>query len=73
MRKLFEFGAHGNSLNHLNCSHGVLAVFYNQMFNSGSRFMSPSMKAVVRTCPCAASLDHLDLTLLMFESHGSLN
>ena len=73
MRKLFEFGAYRNSLNHLDWSHGVLAVFYNQMFNSQSKFITLSMKVVVRTCACAASLDHLDLTLLMFGSHGSLN
>ena len=27
-RKLFEFGAYANSLDHLDCSHGALAVFY---------------------------------------------
>ena len=30
-RKLFEFGAYANSLDHLDCSHNVLAVFYNQI------------------------------------------
>ena len=30
------------------------------------------MKAVVRTCVCAISLDHLDFRLFMFGSHSSL-
>ena len=29
------------------------------------RILSPSMKAVVRTCTCAISLDHLDFRLYM--------
>ena len=57
-----------NSLDHLDCSHGVLPVFYNQIFLSGSKFLSPSMKAVVRSCACAISLDHLDFRLFMFGS-----
>ena len=65
-RKLFEFGAYANSPDHLDCSHGVLAVFWNKIFISGSKFLSPSMKAVVRTCACAISLDNLDFRLLMF-------
>ena len=72
-RKLFEFGAHANSVDRMDCSHGVLAVFYNKIFISGSKFLSPSMKAVVRTCACAISLDHLDFRLFMFGSHGYSN
>ena len=72
-RKLFEFGAYANSLDHLDCSHNVLAVFYNQIFISGSKFLSPSMKAVVRSCACAISLDHLDFRLFMFGSHSYSN
>ena len=71
-RKLFEFGAYANSLDHLDCSHGVLAVFYNKKFISGSKFLSSSMKAVVGTCSCAISLDHLDFRLFIYGSH-SLN
>ena len=55
--KLFEFWAYVNSLDHLDCS---LAVFYNKFFISVRKFLSPSMKAVVGTCYCAFSLDHLD-------------
>ena len=66
----FEFGACANSLDHLDCSHGVLAVFYNTIFISESKFPSPPMKAVVRTCACTISLDHLDFRLFMFGSHS---
>ena len=59
-----------NSLDHLECSHGVLAVFYNNIFISGSKLLSPSMKAVIRTYACAISLDHLDFWLFMFGSHS---
>ena len=72
-RKLFEFGAYANYLDHLDCSHGVLAAFYNKIFISESKFLSPSMKAVVRTCACAISLDHLDFRLFMFGSHSYSN
>ena len=38
-RKLFEFGAYANSLDHLDCSNSVLAVFYNiYFFISGANF-----------------------------------
>ena len=37
-RKLFEFWAYVNSLDHLDCSHGALAVFYNNFLISGSKF-----------------------------------
>ena len=47
-----------------------LVVFYNQVFISGSKFLSPSVKAVVRTCACAISLDHFDFRLVMFGSHS---
>ena len=40
-RKLFEFGAYANSLDHLDRSHGVLAVFCNKKFISGSKFFLP--------------------------------
>ena len=39
-RKLFEFAAYVNSPDNLDCSHGVLAVFYNKHFISGSKFLS---------------------------------
>ena len=64
LRKLIEFGASANSLDQLDCSHDVLAVFYNNIFISESNIFSPSMKAVIRTCACAISLDHLGLRLL---------
>ena len=54
----------------LDCSYGVLAVFYNNIFISGSKLLSPLMKAVIRTCACAISLDHLDFRLFMFGSHS---
>ena len=69
-RKLFEFGASVNSVDRLDCSHGVLTVFYNKNFMSGRKFLSPSMKAVVRTCVCAISIDHSDFILFMFGSHS---
>jgi len=69
-RKLFKFGASANSLDHLDCSHGILAVFYNKFFISESKFLSPPLLAVVRTCACAISLDHLDFRLFMFGSHS---
>ena len=68
-RKLFEFGAYANSLDHSDCSHGVLAVFYENKFISESKFLSPPIKAVVRTCVCAISPDHSDFRLFMFGSH----
>ena len=64
LRKLFKFGAYANSLDHLDCSHGALGVFYNKNFISGSKRLSPSMNTVVGTCPCHISLDHLDFILL---------
>ena len=39
-RKLFEFGAYANSLDHLDCSRGTLAVFYNKIFILGRKFLS---------------------------------
>ena len=59
-----------NSLDHLDCNHGVLAVFYFKILISGRRFLSPSMKAVVGTCACANSLYHLDFRLFIFGSHS---
>ena len=70
LRKLFELGAYANSLDHLDCSQGVLEVCYNTIFISRSKFLSPSMKAVVRTCVCTISLDHFDFRLFMFGSHS---
>ena len=67
---MFEFGAFVNSHAYLDCSHEVLAVFNNKMFISGSKFLSLSMKAVVTTCACAVSLDHVDFSLFMFGSHN---
>ena len=69
-RKLLEFGAYANFLDHLDRSYAVLAVFYDNFFVSGSKFLSTSMKAVVRTCACAISPDHLDFRLFMFGSHS---
>ena len=40
-RKLFEFGAYANSVDRLDCSHGVLAVFYKNNFIAESKFLSP--------------------------------
>ena len=42
---------------------------YNKIFISESKCLSPSMKAVVRTCACAISLDHLG-QIVMFGSHS---
>ena len=69
-RKLFEFGVSVNSLDHLDCSHGILAVFYNKKIVSESKFLSPPMKTVVRTCACAIFLDHLDFRLFMCGSQS---
>jgi len=55
----------------LDCSHGVLAVLYNKIYIIGNKFLSPTMKAVVRTCACAVSLDHLDFRLFVFGSHSN--
>ena len=49
-----QIWACANSLDHLDCSHGAMAVFYFR-----KEFLSPSMK-VVWTCTCANSFDHLD-------------
>jgi len=46
-RKLFEFGAHAKFLDHLDCSHGVLAVFYNKNFVSGSTFLSYQLRQLL--------------------------
>ena len=46
-RKLFKFWAHENSLDHLYFSNCALAVFYNEFFISGSKFLIQSLKAVV--------------------------
>ena len=43
-RKLFEFWAYANSLDHLDFS---LAVFYNKNFISGSKFLYQSMKGML--------------------------
>ena len=67
-RKLVEFGAYANALDHLHCSHGVLSVFYN-IFYFRKQISLPSLKAVVSTCICAISLDHLDFRLYLFGSH----
>ena len=70
--RMFEFGAYANSVDRLDCSHGVLAVFYKNNFIiiiAESKFLSPPMKTVVRTCACAIFLDHLDFRLFMFGSH----
>ena len=68
--KLFKVGDYANSLDHLDCSHGILAVFYNKNVFSESKFLSPPMKAVGRTCTCAISLDHLHFRMFMFCSQG---
>ena len=39
---------------------------YKKVFISGSKFLSPSMKALVGTSPCATSLGHLDFRLFSF-------
>ena len=69
LRKLFKFGAYANSLDHLDCGHRVLSVFYNK-YISESKILCPSLEAVLRTCACAFSLDHFDLRLFMFCSHS---
>ena len=56
-----------NSLDHLDCSHGALAVFHNIFFTSGSILLSPSIKAVVGTRACAIFLEYLDFRLFMFD------
>ena len=65
-RMLFEFRAHVNSLDHLDCSHGVLAVFHKINLFQEANF-SLSMKAVVRICACATSLDHLDFKIVKID------
>ena len=69
-RKLFVLGANANFRDHLDCSNGVLAVFYNNIVISGFKFLSPSMKAFVRTCAYAISPHHLDFRLFMFGLHS---
>ena len=39
-------------------------------FIQGTKFLYPSMKAVVGTCPCPHSLDHLDFRLFICGSHN---
>ena len=68
-RELFEFWASVNSLNHLDCSHGAQAVCYTKFCISEIVFLSPPIKAMIGTCACAISLDHLDFWLFMFYSH----
>ena len=65
-RKLFEFWVYVNILDHLDCSHGALAVFYFR-----SKFLYPSMKSVVRTCACAYSLMRI-LAVFYFRKQISL-
>ena len=70
MRKLFKLGAY-----QILFINWVAVMVYWQYFIifcfiSGSKFLSPSMKAFVRICACAVSLDHLDFRLFMFGSHG---
>ena len=48
----------------------MLAVFIIYFLTSGSKFISPSMKAVVKTCTGAISLDHLDFRFFMFGSYS---
>ena len=56
-----------HSLDHLDCS---LAVFYMKNIISGIKFLSQSMKAVVRTCACTISLGHFDFRMYLFGSHS---
>ena len=69
LRKLYEFGAYANSLEHLDCNHGILAVFYDEIFYFRKQISLPSMRAGVRICACAISIANLDLKLFMFGSH----
>ena len=64
LRKLLEFRAFTNSLDHLDCSLGALAVFMIKIFISGIKFLSQSINAVVRTCACAIALDRFDLKIV---------
>ena len=43
-----EIWPYANSLDHLDCSLGALAVYYNKNFISGSKFLSPSLN--LRLC-----------------------
>ena len=54
-RKLVEFWAHANSLDHLDWSHSVLVVF-NFLYSEKKKSLPP-IKAVVRTSDCL-SLAH---------------
>ena len=55
-RKLFEFRAYADSLDHLDCSHGVLALLCNNFFISGSKCLSHQWRQL------------LELTLVLFLS-----
>ena len=59
-----------NALNHSDCSLNALAVFHNIFLISESKFLSPSIKAVVGTCACAIFLDDLDFRLFMLDSQS---
>ena len=69
LRKLFEFWAFANFLDHLDCS---LAVFFKKytVYYLRKQISLPSMKVVVRSCACAISLGHLDFRVFMFGSHS---
>ena len=54
-RKLFEIGAYANSLDCLDCSHGILGVFYNAVV---------ILTVSISDCLCLATLDEIRMNSL---------
>ena len=48
----------------------IAGMVHRQYFFYGSKFRSPSMKAVVRTCLIANFLNHLDFRFFIFSSNS---
>ena len=65
LRELFEFELMRILLILWSAAMVQWQYFIMYFFIQGTKFLSPSMKAVFGTCPCPHSLDHLDFRLLI--------
>ena len=61
-----------NFIDDLDCSHGALAVFNKNLFISGSKCLSLSIKTQLLELAFVLfrTLDHLDFRLFMFGSYS---
>ena len=77
LRKLFKFWNYANYLDHLDCNHGVLAVFYKKINSTGSKFLSHQRRQLlelvlvlsvwtiwISVCLCLAHIVEIRMNLL---------